>query len=162
MKIKSVELALENCEVITIDKELLGFLYLGDLNTTFCKEYNSLLETTVCKDFAIEIHRDLSKNKETQYLFGQTDDERNPIERLLKYQDITQIQINFDNDSSKHYYAHWHDEDEYDNRYQYNKKNDFGDLYIVISEDKDFEHFFIDSLINDADYIEDNWKDYRS
>ncbi|KON87408.1 hypothetical protein AF332_11605 [Sporosarcina globispora] len=157
MNFKSIDLVLENCEVITVERKYMGHLYMSNFNTTISRHDKKLLSSEVVNEFAIEIHRSLDETTNKQGLF----DKYSPIERLRKYSDITQIEITYEDNSKKHVYTHWHDEDEYDNRYQKSKLNNFGDLYIVISEAKDIDYYFQDETINDSDMVEWNWDNFK-
>lgn len=157
MEFKNIVLVLENCEVITVERKYLGHVYMSDFKDTLSRSDKSLLKSKVVHEFAIEIHRSLIETTKKQGLYG----ESNPIERLLKYPDITQVEITYEDDSKDHFYIHWHEEDEYNNRYQKNKLTSFGDLYIVISEQNDTDHYFKDELIDDAEMVEWNWESYK-
>lgn len=157
MEFKKVELYLENCELITIERKYLGHIYMSNFTESISRHDKSLIHSTVVNEFAIEIHRSLDETTKKQGLFG----EYTPLQRLNKWNDITQIEIFYEDGTSRHFYAHWHDDDQYNNRYQKNKMNNFGDLYIVISETKGIDDYSSDYLINDEEYINDNWADYK-
>lgn len=158
MDFKYLELVLENCEVVRVERKYLGYLYIGDIKTTLTRHDKSLIKSQSIGDFAIELHRDL-KDEDTSFgaYFGKV----NPIDRLVKHKDITQIYIAYEGNTSDRFYVKWHDNDEHDNRYQNNKLNNFGDLYIVISEDKGIDDFYEDELINDEECVQWNWEEYK-
>jgi hypothetical protein len=153
MEFKQIELVLENCEVITVERKYLGSIYMSNFTEIISRHRKSLIQSTVVNEFAIEIHRSLDETVAKQGLF----DDYNPIQRLNKFNDITQLEITYEDGTKKHFYTHWHDDDEYNNRYQKNKLNQFGDLYIVISENNDIDQYFNEYFIND----EDNWDEYK-
>lgn len=145
MELKNIALVLENCEVVTIDKKNLGHFYIGDIKTSYSRGDKYLVKSQICDEFIVEISRDL-----------------NQIERLHKCNDITQIWIEDVNGREEQFFVKWDENDKYFNEYQKNKLNRFGDLYIVISENKGIDDYFIDDLINDGECVNDSWTEYRN
>jgi len=161
LELKYVELILENCEVVKVDRKFIGDFHLGEINTTISRvASNSISKKVSCNEFIIQINRDMNKEEYNQCTFSQIDQKTNPIKRLMKYQDITAVEITYKNDSSEIIYLKWHIEDEYNNRFQKSKLNNCGDLYIVISEDKEFGDVYGDE-INDEEKINFAWDMYK-
>lgn len=121
MKIKSIELVLENCEVfkfdikdITVKLEGVGLSIWGE----------SIQLNTVEHAFVIV-------NKEAKAKGNWDNDDW--AKRIHK--DITQIHINYDNGSSIGYHLDWDTDSEYENPYE--TDIDKGDvMYYIISRTK--------------------------
>lgn len=149
--IKSIEIVLENCEVIKIDGEDIGFFRMGEL-----KKYASV---SGCNSFHIyetaeETFLEIAKaaNNRTYYPFNLPNKE--PIfDRLTKYQDITSIVIHGDDEDVK-YFVDWKGNSDYKNEAQSTAIGKNGCLYLVISKNTTATEFFKQQL----EQHEHKWK----
>lgn len=113
MELKYVEIILENCEVLKVERKYIGNFYLGEIKTTISKTAsNSISKNISCKEFIIQINREMNREEQSQYTFGRIDEKTNPIKRLMKYHDITAVEVTYKDDSSEIIYTNWHNEDE--------------------------------------------------
>ncbi|MCM3109886.1 hypothetical protein [Lederbergia lenta] len=162
MELKQVNLILENCEVLEIDRKYIGYFHIGNIKTSINRNAcNSISKDIVCEDFTIEINRSFKDEELMQYTFGDLSEKRNPIERLLRYPDITALEIVYQDDSKEYIYVDWQVEDGDTNKNQKNLINNFGDLYIVISENKGIEDFYNNEEINNEDIVDFSWSMYE-
>lgn len=164
-KLEKLTFKFENCDQITIDGKNIGFFEINNIHEDMYMERNGTISYTKRVDtFAIEIHS--SENKE-RYPFGlsQLKDLKHTVfERLLR-DDI--VSINFTlkdiNDDSLHsytYYVYW-DENESNNDINTSQNgyiSKLGHLYISISKDYSFEHFFSIETINNEPFINFHWR----
>ena len=167
-KLEKLTFKFENCDQITIDGKNIGFFELDNIHEDMHMERNGTITYTKRVDtFAIEIHS--SENKE-RYPFGlsQLKDLKHTVfERLLR-DDI--VSINFTlkdiNDDSLHsytYHVYWC-ENELDNNINTSQNgyiSKLGHLYISISRNYSFEHFFSIETINNEPFINFHWE-YRN
>jgi hypothetical protein len=161
-QIEKIELVLENCEVITVEGKHIGDFNCEDIKYSIDRRgCNYIGKMQTCENFSMSIHRDCALNKKSEWSFGYIDEERNPLERIFKGNDITGIWIYFkDRKEPKVIYPKWGD-GEYDNEYQESYINQFGDLFIVISKDKNFEDVFNKEEIEDKQAMDFVWEMYE-
>lgn len=160
-RIKEITFTLENCDNITIPGN-----YIGSFCVTDIKKYISRLsgnyigEYDIAESFFIEIHRNADMfHKQFGEIqnFGYT-----KFKRLTEWNDITDINFEIeecwdDGKTSNHKYSYkviWHDEDEFNNRYQKTHISTCGHLYIVISTDKEIFDVFDKEEIEDIDWMD--------
>ncbi len=161
-EIKKIEIVLENCEVITIEGKYIGNFGCTDISYSIERfGCNCIDELKTCKDFYISIYRDSALNTEFNTTFGELNETRNPLKRILDYPDITSIYIYLtkDENNPKEFYVTWGD-GEYDNEYQKSYMNKFGDLFIVVSEKLKLEDVFDMKRIEDEKYMDYIWGMY--
>ena len=161
MRIKYIELTLENCEVVTIDGKYIGDFLVDDISTSISRlACNWVGKVDWAGLVAIEIHKDA--DEEYYFLDGC---KRNKFSRLTTWNDITQIDICLEEDvgddsAKSHIYSYaisWSDDDEAVNKNQESYISDLGNLYIYInskksSNNKGIFDFFDKEEINDKDY----------
>lgn len=163
MKLKQITFHFENLESITIDGKYVGYFLVDELNTYFARTAcNSFDKIDVANVFAIEIHRDASKE---YYAFGQMDCKDckcMKFDRLTEYDDITSIQFELARERSEltsvvenyDYLVHWTGDSDFTNEAQTSYISDDGNLYIVIAEGKTIEDFFNKEDIDDSEYMD--------
>lgn len=162
-EIEKVEIVLENCEVITVEGKYIGDFICEDIKHSINRiACNSINESYVCKNFSMSIHRSCALNDNEEWTMGTLDRKRNPLERINNYRDITSIYIHFTDEKKepKHIYVKWNDDCEWSNYYQKTHINQFGDLFIVVSEDLKFSDVFDMREIEDKNSINWIWKMY--
>lgn len=162
MRLKCIELTLENCEVITIDGKYVGYFLVDDISTSISKLVSNWVGKVDWAGLvAIEIHKDANE----EYYFPDGN-KGNTFSRLMTWNDITHIDIcledeDAEDDSAKsHIYSYaisWGDDDEEENKNQESYMSDLGNLYIYInnkksSDNKGIFDFFDKEAINDKDY----------
>lgn len=161
MRIKYIELTLENCEVVTIDGKYIGDFLVDDISTSISRlACNWVGKVDWAGLVAIEIHKDA--DKEYYFLDGC---KRNKFSRLTTWNDITHIDICLEEDvgddsakSQTYSYAiDWDDGNDGENKNQESYISDLGNLYIYInskksSDNKGIFDFFDKEEINNKDY----------
>ena len=164
-ELKSVEIVLENCETILIDRKYIGEIECDNIKKSISRRAcNSISVVNTCETFAIQINNKLSENEDSTWIFGTlADEKRNPIERLISFNDITSICFKFvdEEDESEQIYVNWGGDSEYSNEYQKSYKNNFGDLFIVISKNKSIEDIFCVEKIEEENSRDFLWKMYQ-
>jgi hypothetical protein len=158
-QIEKIELVLENCEVITVEGKHIGEFNCEDIKYSISRRAcNYIGEMQICENFSMNIHRDCALNKKSEWTMGELDEERNPFERILKYDDITSVYIYFKEMKEPKVIYPKCGEGEYENEYQKSYINQFGDLFIVISKDKAFEDVFDKEEIEDKQAMDFIWR----
>ena len=160
MKIKSITLGFENCDVMKIDGKYIGYFVADDIKTSIKRiACNAVNKLDYVKILVIELHKDANKER---YAFGIEDDEHKEytFDRLRKYYDIVDIQIELYDDYETNgevftysYYVNWTGESEYNNAAQKTYLSKCGNLYIVVSDNKDIWDYFDLKEINDKEYM---------
>ena len=138
MRIKEIELVFENCEVITIPGKYIGRFYVGNICKSLSRiAVNSTRMYETAKKIVIEIHKDA----ETQNRQFGTEGDDSTFDRILKWNDITSIEITLEDAYNKenkeeHYVfcTDWIGDSEYENKGQKSKRSELGHLYIVITK----------------------------
>lgn len=156
MKLKNITFTFENCDMITIDGKYIGDFLVDEINTSFQRvACNAIIKLNIAKVFMIEIHKDANKKR---CAFGCEEWEQMTFDRFLEYNDITIIEFTLDdgdgNCTDYNYYVNWVGDDNMENDAQHSSVSNNGNLYIVISEDKNIEDYFDAEMINDSDYMD--------
>lgn len=162
--IKEIELVLENLEIVTFKPEELGELHIGKIeecvNRIAC---NSIAKSKVADDIVIEIFKKAQFQKSPMEGIKKKD----YFERIMKFPDITHINLTYDDDTSDYLSVVWEEcnNDEI-NLLQKSMLSDLGNLYIIISSDKtkDIKDYFDMEEINNKDnmeFKEDMYSDWK-
>jgi hypothetical protein len=164
MLIRKLEFGLENCEVITIDGKYIGDFYAGDIKKEIARmACNHIGMEEICHSFYVEVHKEANK---TYSPFGIEKDRTLAFDRLIKWNDITDITIHlYDqynketrDDESKdtvyHYLIHWVGDDDYENPAQKSKIAKTGWFYLVVDKTKTLEDVFPDEMVDDEEYAD--------
>ena len=164
-KLKEIKFVLENCDWITIPGNYIGSFCVTDIKKYIArKAMNYIGEYEVAESFMIEIHSEADRFHKQ---FGQIQNVgHTKFKRLMDWKDITNIEFEIEdcldeeNTTCKKYSygVDWHEDDEFDNRYQKTYLSPSGHLYIVISADKDIFDVFDKGEIDDVDCIEQHFE----
>ena len=151
----SIELVLENCEVINIPIKYIGYLLAENFKRVLHINNGTFSDDMICKSFVIEIFNNIDSEIE-YHPFGQ-DKKESIIKRLSLYPDITQIEFIYE-DKTEHFYIDWNDNDHNGetNVYQDIYVSDLGNIYISICKDKKLKDYFDEEdfeSFNDREYI---------
>ncbi|MBZ9693219.1 hypothetical protein [Clostridium sp. M14] len=151
-EIKKIEFILENCEVIEFEGKHVGDFDVENIKTNISRiACNSISKHNVCETFAIEISS--LANTEIVQPWG---DKIKPFDRLNKYQDITSIEIHYNDNTSDKILVDYCSESENlgaNNLNQESYISDLGNLYIIISKNKTLENYWNNSNIFELDGI---------
>ena len=168
MKLKNITFVLENCDCFTIDGKYIGDFLVEDIRTSIQRiACNAIMKMDTVHTFAIEIHKDANKER---CPFGFEDDKELTFDRLISYNDITQIEFelvehsllveNYVEEMEEpivehyHYYIHWVGDDDCINDAQKTYISNVGNLYIVIADGKNIEDFFYKENIDDEEHMD--------
>lgn len=148
-EIMSIELVLENCEVIKIEREYIGSLFIENITRSISRRaINSIRDSMSAEEVFIQISSEANKAK--SYSTTWSDNEVSPFERLVRCSDITAVSINYQDGSDEYIYVKWGGESDYSNVNQTSAVNErTGDLYIAISEKETAESYFSSFLEED-------------
>jgi len=153
--IKSVELAFENGEAISIERKYIGWFYLGKFERIIRGFlYKSLRDSTFVDEVHIEINAEANANR----VDTRNSEEQYPFERLNQWKDIARITLEYYDGTEESFPVNYDEsKGEGRNAHQKNKTNSFGDLYIVIGDGVDIDEIFPDADINDGDRRKSVW-----
>jgi hypothetical protein len=156
-EIKFIELVLENCEIIKIDKQHIGIFRIENIKRSISRvAMNSISDHKSAEEVFIQISS--KANNYNSYVTTWSGNETLPFTRLIKYKDITAISIHYEDDDEEYIYVPWGGESDYKNEYQSCKINEHtGDLYIIISEKENVENYFKECLEDEDTY----WESYE-
>ena len=131
MKVISLAIMFENCEIHTLLPNMFKYLSIRDIVKTKninCYQYEDgeVLEYQKCKYFHIEIKKEALENDIDE--FGVT------LKTRLRQLDIASIELEYDNGYSEEIYVEWADTSDYRNDYQTNEINEEGNMEITIEE----------------------------
>ena len=149
--IKSIEFVFENCESFNIDTNYFGAFLIDDIRYSIQRiACNSIVKMAIADTMVIEL---FSEGDREYRPFGALE-KTTIFERLQKFNDITQIIVHYEDQTEEAYFTDWAEGDDCENKNQSVCKSDLGNLYIVISEEKDFSTFFDTEYMNDKDDID--------
>lgn len=145
-EVKSIELYLENCELFTVERKHIGELHIGKIERIISRTaINSISEDYVSNEFHIEIHKDANVNSTF-------------FKRITSYNDITQITINYEDNTYETLFLHWTGESDQENSSQSSIVSEVnGSLFIVVDEDKSLYDVFEDEISDDTNI---SWEMY--
>lgn len=133
MKIKQIRFVLENCETFEISGRNIGWILLDDISETIVRTAINQADTIrYCKRFEIEI---FSEADITYHPFNVEDLEKTVFKRLTEGNDITLIEITWEDDTIDSFRPEWYGESEFFNDGQNAIVSDLGNLYIAINRD---------------------------
>lgn len=143
--VRYIELVFENCEWVRF-KSGVGIFYLSGFETSIERlAMNSIRKHTLAKEVAIQIFKDADFERDKIF-----NDDISIFERITKWNDITHIDIVYEDDSEESYYVDYVEpegqEDELGapNINQKSIISTGGNLYIVIDREKDIKDYFND------------------
>ncbi|MCA1027071.1 hypothetical protein LCM23_13295 [Cytobacillus kochii] len=147
-EIDSIEIVLENCESIKIGREDLGTFEVSDIKRSISRmAMNSISDSMSAEEIFIQISP--KANVHSSFISTWHDEESGikPFDRLTNHNDITAININYQNGSSEYIFVNWGGDSECENSFQTSETNKHnGDLFIAISEKNKAELYFSDDL----------------
>jgi hypothetical protein len=98
-EVKSVDLVLENCEVIRIPKECIGHLHVSNISRNISRfALNRVTASQCCDELFIEIS--LESNKSSSFVSTWSGNDELPFSRITRRSDITGIDINYEDESN--------------------------------------------------------------
>ena len=146
--VHSIDIVFENCERITLDAGDIGFIAIGAVKP-FIKRVgcNSILEMNIVEEVAFELFSSCISRLYNP--FGLSNQYKIIRERLLEHNDITQLVIHYEDNSSAEFYVNWNGDME--NNYQKSIVGKNGNFYLVISEYKNIIDYFPSEITDDVE-----------
>ncbi|EPD81343.1 MULTISPECIES: hypothetical protein [unclassified Paenibacillus] len=141
-----IELVLENCECIEVDRKYISSLHIDGIKSSIIANKNSIVKSDHCSYFF------LAANRNGNECYGDYGNSQGTYKRLGEG-DITSVNILYDNHTEETYYTAWSDESNQVNKWQDSYINQFGDIFITICESKSIEDNHIKKDLNDQDYL---------
>lgn len=152
-ELTSIDLVLENCEVLTFQRNDIGGFWCDRITTSVARlGCNSITRRASCQEFFIELHPDADVAYD-----GFGDEKPSKFSRLMEYPDITHIDLHFDDGTSEYVTVPWCEEDEWNNRFQTHLLGETGVLCILVSADKQVADYADQDAIDDAEYMDVHW-----
>lgn len=150
-EVKYIELIFENCDWVRFT-EGVGHFHLGKFETSIDRiAMNSIRKHTLVKEVAMQISKDAKYQRDKNF-----DDNTHIFERIVEWNDITHVDIGYEDGSEESYYVDYVEpEGEEDmlgapNINQKSVISDCGNLYLVIDRDKAVKDYFND--LDECDY----------
>lgn len=137
--VKTVDLVLENCEVITIDAKNIDMFYASDVKRSIYFRDGFYSESLSANEIGISIT--VNANVNSSYTDNWNSEIRLlPFDRLIKSNDITHFDINYQDGSNEYIRVNWGGDSDNNNPYQ-TRKIDAEGLHIVISPARNVEDY---------------------
>lgn len=151
LKIKEIVLVLENCEYINIPTKHLANIIIEDIDVSVRRTaINSIDKQMLAKSIYLEIIK--PETIKTLGLFGEYDENGlSCFKRVLQYEDITSVEVIYDDNSKEVYFVDWNWGNEYINSYQSTKLAKNGNLHVLINRKKNLKDF-LDNGFNGVSY----------
>lgn len=163
-KLTSIQLSLENCEVIDIPANLVEFLYMTGYDRQSCwhGRYQHYHECDAYNEILMELNPDVDQVKQ----LGMFSDQIGVMQRLAM-DDIVSIHLRFEDDktneklASEEYYVRWDGPSDYVNLCQETHVNSAGNLCIKIAK-KSAADYLKESIENCGAYSWFEWDQWSS
>lgn len=160
--VKEIELTLENCEHIKIPSGHLGNIVIEDIDISIRRNaINSIDKLQTANSIYLDIIK--PETIKTLRLFDEYDEgSPNCSTRLIKYADITSVEVIYNNGSKETYFVDWDWDNEYINNYQDTQLAKNGNLHVLINRKKKLKEFLdnenfevsYDYIIKEKEYNE--------
>ena len=141
MKIKELQLVLENSEIFYVPSEYLIYMVAEDIKDDMVCRKNHISKSKICNSFLMEIDKEANKeenmNKEEEHF-----DKQFPFERIVGARDLAQVHIIYENDETEWFYTKWTGAKSFSNDSQTEMIGKDGNLYIVCNENITVEERF--------------------
>lgn len=106
-QIKTIEIGLENCELLEVPITSVRFFNVSHSFKNYFLHYHRSDNELHEVEFMTGGKLVLNNIKDIKNITGWFDNEKNAYERLLEYNDITQIYLKYDNGTTKTFHLHW-------------------------------------------------------
>lgn len=135
-EVQSVTLVLENCEFLTFDQKDIGHFWCDEITSTIARiACNAITRLDYCKEFFIQLRNTANQTYDS---FGGPS-EHTTFERLHTFDDVTSVEVTYDDGSVDSCNVPWNEGNEYSNKFQTSFISDGGHLYLLISGTKTVE-----------------------
>lgn len=153
-KIKSIEIAFENCESMIIPRNCIGTFLIDGIHETIKRVgMNVIAKYSTIDEFVIEIYKE---GDEVYYPFGDTGDEQSKFKRLTDFNDISSISVIYEDGDMEEFYVPYDCDDSVGapNRFQDTYISELGNLYISIHALNRIIEYFDLTEINEKETVE--------
>lgn len=154
--VKIIEFVFENCECLEIEAKYFGGVHLDDIRTSIARiACNSIAKMQTVHSAVFEIFSEAN----TEYApFGSQSDKMVKFDRLVAWDDITQIIVHYEDNQEEVYYVDY-DDDGNDglgapNKNQKSCISALGNLYLVIEKDKNIGDYFDENDIDNEEEVD--------
>ncbi|TYS25136.1 hypothetical protein FZC71_00895 [Bacillus subtilis] len=151
-KVKSIDLVLENCEVLKFDSKYIGRFYMTNITRTISRKASNLIGENYSAE---NVFLQLFAEGNDSNAFKQTwpSNSELPFDRLQQCPDIVAIDVFYEDSSNDYILVNWSGDSDVNNENQTAKLNEYtGDLFLVISGKETVENYFEDVLAEDESY----------
>ncbi len=153
--VSSITIIFENCERITIPRKYIGIIHIGDINVEIARvACNSIAKITTADTIALEI---FSEGNLEYKPFGTSPSEM-VFDRISECHDITTVDVAYTDGSSESFWTDYEAGSEdglgAPNIFEKTMISTLGNLYVVVSKEKDIKDFFCNEDINDLDNMQ--------
>lgn len=156
-EVKAIEVIFENCESFKIKKHLLLAFDIGDIHTHICRyACNFIGRYQLAGRVVLEISKEIEK--EDYHLFGMDSkfEKSGKYKRLCNYNDITHVNVIYDDDSTEEFSVNYHEEQEgilgAENINQKTVVGKNGNIYIVIEEGSEISDYFDEEYMSQTSH----------
>ena len=155
--VKSIEFVFENCECLEIEAKYFGVVYLENIQTSIVRiACNSIAKMQTIHSAVFEIFSEAN----IEYApFGSQSDKMVKFDRLVAWDDITQIIMHYEDNQEEVYYVDYDDNGNdglgAPNKNQKSCISALGNLYLVIEKDKNIGDYFDKDEIDNEEEIDD-------
>lgn len=168
MNIKKLELCFENCDSIIIDGQNIGNIQILDIEEKiFRSACNYISHIKTCKYFYVEFNHSANV---IDYELGipDKDNQYKIFDRIIKYKDIVSIIVTLidkktNNESQIDLYVDYQEKEEFKNIIGSSNINQsvyiskLGDLYLLITKDKDIFNVIDKDKVDNKTYMNLYW-----
>lgn len=151
--VKEIELVFENTDSIKLDPKFFGVFQIKNISKNISRiGSNCIAKYDTAHYVAFELFREANK---PHYEFGMDSCETTVFERIADAQDITSIEITYQDDTKDIFYVDFNGEYTNSNQDSYISKT--GDLFVTIIKDKEVFEVFKKRKC-DSKKCQDRWR----
>ena len=137
-RLVKIDFALENCDGFTVPAEHILLVSAGGFSTEKFMNFDSRMQTFIHAENAnFVISSKYLENAKTEFDVYEEDKDLFVKDRVLAYQDLTQITFYYEDETTEHFHLDWDDNDEPfgQNSIQLTKIDKEGNLVISVSKE---------------------------
>ena len=156
--VKKIELVFENCDYVEIQPEDIANLVINNISEKIRRiACNSISKYKVIDDMVITLTRNANK----QYApLGFIEDKEYIFDRITGWNDITSIDITYEDDTTDYITVTWTGDSDYNNDSQHSLLTPQGNLIIVIGNNVNSVEDYLHKEDLTVEDIDDNCKFY--
>lgn len=140
-EVKQIELVFENCEDMTFLPKQIGAFWCSDITAQVGRiACNSISKQLWCKELFLELYPVANQKYDS---FGHKSEDTT-FERICRFDDITGIEITYEDGSKDYILLPWNEEGNYTNKHQSSQIDENGRLYVLVSKERDIKSVLSD------------------